>query len=138
MCVCICVCICVHVYAFAGWIEFVLRVVVSGYARAVVSVEINKSLCAAARDNLAANEVHNAWVVAADSQVFASRVLRNMCWTLPEAEGGHTVHFQAVLVDPPRCGLDDVTCSLVALYDAIVYISCNPVALLRDLQKVRG
>lgn len=38
-----------------------------------------------------------------------------------------------VLVDPPRCGLDDETRGLVQLYDHILYISCNPSALLADL-----
>ena len=34
--------------------------------------------------------------------------------------------FGAVLVDPPRAGLDATTLDLVAGYDHIVYISCNP------------
>ena len=43
-----------------------------------------------------------------------------------------------VLVDPPRCGLDDVTRQLVAYYDHILYVSCNPTALLADLAKLEG
>lgn len=45
--------------------------------------------------------------------------------------------FNMVLVDPPRSGLDATTCDLVCHYDHIVYISCNPAALSRDLDKVR-
>jgi len=44
--------------------------------------------------------------------------------------------FGAVLVDPPRCGLDDITCNLIKQYSHIIYISCNPVALMRDLVKI--
>jgi tRNA/tmRNA/rRNA uracil-C5-methylase (TrmA/RlmC/RlmD family) len=45
--------------------------------------------------------------------------------------------FGAVLVDPPRCGLDSLTLSLVANYDHIIYISCCPESLMRDLTQVR-
>ena len=41
--------------------------------------------------------------------------------------------FGAVIVDPPRAGLDAVTCKLVSRYAKIAYISCNPEALERDL-----
>lgn len=45
--------------------------------------------------------------------------------------------FGAVLVDPPRCGLDKLTLSLVAGYAHILYISCSPESLMRDLNAVR-
>ena len=41
-----------------------------------------------------------------------------------------------VLVDPPRCGLDAETRQLVSLYDHILYVSCNPSALLTDLEAI--
>ena len=44
--------------------------------------------------------------------------------------------FGGVLVDPPRCGLDAVTLELVSNYADIVYVSCNPSALARDLSHV--
>lgn len=47
-----------------------------------------------------------------------------------------TVVFDMVLVDPPRCGLDEQTRAMIKLYDYIVYISCNPVALRDDLESV--
>ena len=45
--------------------------------------------------------------------------------------------ISTVLVDPPRAGLDAQTCQLLARFDKIVYISCNPETLARDL-KVLG
>ena len=45
----------------------------------------------------------------------------------------YTYNFGAVLVDPPRCGLDTLTLSLIASYDHIIYISCCPESLMRDL-----
>jgi hypothetical protein len=38
-----------------------------------------------------------------------------------------------VLVDPPRAGLDAATCELLCRFDKIVYISCNPETLARDV-----
>eukprot|EP00466_Bigelowiella_natans_P017026 jgi/Bigna1/147014/aug1.126_g21722 len=57
------------------------------------------------------------------------------------------LHFSAVLVDPPRAGLDEFTRKLslrlclkieknVATYPAILYISCNPEALKRDMKEL--
>ena len=43
--------------------------------------------------------------------------------------------FETILVDPPRSGLDDKTRKLVASFDTILYISCEPLgSLKRDMQ----
>ena len=47
-----------------------------------------------------------------------------------------TYQFSAVLVDPPRCGLTPSVCDLLRRYDHIIYISCNPTALMRDLAMI--
>jgi tRNA (uracil-5-)-methyltransferase len=39
-----------------------------------------------------------------------------------------------VLVDPPRAGLDENTCKLISQFEKIVYISCNPETLARDVK----
>ncbi|HIE44686.1 MAG TPA: hypothetical protein EYP87_00590, partial [Flavobacteriaceae bacterium] len=39
-----------------------------------------------------------------------------------------------VLVDPPRAGLDIGTIELIANIKHIIYISCNPETLARDLE----
>ena len=45
-------------------------------------------------------------------------------------------NFSTVLVDPPRAGLDGKTRALVAGFRDIIYISCNPEALRRDLEEL--
>ena len=42
--------------------------------------------------------------------------------------------FDSIFVDPPRAGLDDLTRKLVTDYNHIIYISCNPETLHRDLE----
>ena len=41
--------------------------------------------------------------------------------------------FSTVFVDPPRAGLDEATIRLVRRFDHIIYVSCNPETLARDL-----
>ena len=41
--------------------------------------------------------------------------------------------FDTVVVDPPRTGLDARTREVIARYRHIIYISCSPEALRRDL-----
>ena len=39
-------------------------------------------------------------------------------------------------MDPPRAGLDHDTCMLISIFDKIIYISCNPETLARDVTKL--
>jgi tRNA/tmRNA/rRNA uracil-C5-methylase (TrmA/RlmC/RlmD family) len=51
-----------------------------------------------------------------------------------EREEEDEYNFGVVLVDPPRVGLDRHTRKLVSQYEHILYISCGPHSLLRDLE----
>ena len=43
-------------------------------------------------------------------------------------------NFSSIFVDPPRAGLDELTRELVKGFETIIYISCNPETLHRDLE----
>ena len=45
-------------------------------------------------------------------------------------------NFSTIFVDPPRAGLDDTTRELVKEFEQIIYISCNPETLHRDLEEL--
>jgi len=51
-----------------------------------------------------------------------------------EGEDEDMYDFRVVLVDPPRAGLDRHTRKLVSQYEHVLYISCGPSSLLRDLR----
>ena len=96
--------------------------------RAVTAVEIEPRLCAAARENFAANGVTNASVEATPAETFSA------------ARGGDDEkqsqpNDDFILVDPPRAGLDPTTVSLVRRYRTIVYIACDSRSLVRDLRE---
>ena len=66
----------------------------------------------------------------------ANSILRRKIYHDPH-KPQEELRFSTVLVDPPRAGLDTTTLELVGRYETIIYISCNPVALVRDLQTLQ-
>ena len=105
-----------------------------GYCRQILAVELNASLCKIAEQNLVLNGISNVKILNCDSQRFAQMILKRRVYVDPL--NGNKYSFEAVLVDPPRCGLDPTTCALIAAYPYIIYISCGMDALMRDLRKV--
>ena len=77
----------------------------SAFARRVVAVELNKMLCIAANENLAANDIKNVLIIPCDSEIFAKRILKNKSYI--KEDTGETYNFKIVLVDPPRYGFVD-------------------------------
>jgi len=39
-----------------------------------------------------------------------------------------------IFVDPPRAGMDEASCDFASRFEHILYISCNPETLMRDLE----
>ena len=44
--------------------------------------------------------------------------------------------LHTLLVDPPRAGLDQTSRALAATFARVVYVSCNPETLARDLAQL--
>jgi 23S rRNA (uracil1939-C5)-methyltransferase len=96
------------------------------YAGKVVGVELNADAIENARENAANNAIENASFFVGDvGEVMASEAFR--------AEVGEKVEL--VVVDPPRAGLFPAAIDQIsALAPArLVYVSCNPKSLARDL-----
>lgn len=130
--------------------------------RRVVGVEINRRLVAVVRENLALNgieEGREAVIIQIPAEKFHPgrlpayrRLQRRQQQQQAQQEGRERQEgeaeeeqeeqeqdeapfdFGCVLVDPPRAGLDRYTRRLVSRYDHILYISCGPGSLLRDLK----
>jgi 23S rRNA (uracil1939-C5)-methyltransferase len=99
-----------------------LSLVLAGRVRSVLGIEIVPEAVAAAERNARANGVANAVFRAGDVRRFLA---------------GAGEEPDAVVVNPPRDGLHpDVVSGLVALAPSrIVYVSCNPSTLARDLAR---
>ncbi|MGN0401573.1 MAG: 23S rRNA (uracil(1939)-C(5))-methyltransferase RlmD [Acetatifactor sp.] len=97
-------------------------------AAKVISVELNPDAVKDAVVNARRNQVTNIEFYQNDAGKFLSEM----------AEQG--VHADVVLLDPPRSGSTEEFLSSVAKVGAerIVYVSCNPDTLVRDLKYLRG
>ncbi|UYG05223.1 tRNA (uridine(54)-C5)-methyltransferase TrmA [Halomonas sp. LR3S48] len=104
--------------------------------RRVLATEISRTSVASAQQNLAANGIGNAVVGRMSAEEFSA--------ALKGEKGGRRVtemalaayDFSTVLVDPPRAGLDEESCRQLSDYSRIVYISCNPDTLERNLESL--
>ena len=94
------------------------------HAKEVVGVEINEDAVKDANVNLRFNKIQNARYIKDDAGKFMEK----------EAAAKH--HYDVVFMDPPRAGSDErFMNSVVKLKpDRVVYISCNPVTLARDVK----
>lgn len=100
-----------------------IGLIASSYVKQVMAVELNKNAVRDAIYNAKNNGIKNVRFYAADAGMF----MRNLA-----AEGEKV---DVVMMDPPRAGSDKAFLeSIVKLRpEKVVYISCNPVTLARDL-----
>lgn len=101
----------------------------------VLATEISKASVELALRTFKANKVDNIKVVRLSSEEFSEAFEGNRVFSRLEENGIKFADydFSTVLVDPPRAGLDAATCVLLCRFDKIVYISCNPETLARDV-----
>ena len=101
----------------------------------VLATEVAKSSMNAARHNRELNGVENLELVRLSAEEVCQALagerefkrLRELHKPLRD------FHFSTVFVDPPRAGLDPLTEQLVTSFDQILYVSCNPVTLIKNL-----
>lgn len=101
-----------------------IGMVASKQAKEVIGIELNKDAVRDARINARENRITNISFYENDAGVFMESM----------AAQGETA--DVVFMDPPRAGSDEKFLSSVVTLDPkrIVYISCNPETLARDLK----
>jgi len=106
----------------------------SHYFDKVLATEISKRSIHAALENCALNDINNITFarLASEEMTEALNGVREFS-RLKEIDLG-AYNFSTVLVDPPRAGLDAGTIELISGIENIIYISCNPETLARDLE----
>ncbi|MGW8312931.1 MAG: class I SAM-dependent RNA methyltransferase [Desulfuromonadales bacterium] len=86
----------------------------------VVGVEDYAPSIASARENAAINEIHNVEFHAVDATRFMQRA--------------HPEEFDLVVLDPPRTGCRQTVQELLRIKPrSVLYVSCDPATLVRDL-----
>jgi tRNA (uracil-5-)-methyltransferase len=105
--------------------------------RRVLGTEIASSSVRTAQKNISINQIQNVVIARLSSEEFALALAGKMddsrrvqALTLSDYS------FSTILVDPPRAGLDPASLEQCASYDHIIYISCQPSTLKRDLDQL--
>lgn len=101
----------------------------SKYAKQVYGIEIVKEAVEAANENAKINNVNNVEFIAGDVEEALDNLIHK-----------EKVIPDIVMVDPPRKGLDNKSIeNLLSIKPKrLVYISCNPATLVRDLAKLEA
>lgn len=117
--------------AYCGLGNFTLPL--SHYFDKVLATEISKRSIHAALQNCELNNVHNIAFARLASEEMTEALQGKREFTRLKGIDLKSYHFSTVLVDPPRAGLDEGTIGLISSIEHIIYISCNPETLARDL-----
>lgn len=105
--------------AYAGIATF--GIVVSDISKSVVSVESNKDSIKKAKEVIKANNITNVEVYSQDTTKYLKSIKKN---------------FDITILDPPRkgCTKESLDETLKHTKKEIIYVSCNPATLARDLK----
>ncbi|WP_321778221.1 tRNA (uridine(54)-C5)-methyltransferase TrmA [Sulfurimonas sp.] len=100
----------------------------------VLATEISKSSINAAKENMLLNDVKNIEFVRMSVEDFVGALDGVREYHRMKDIDINSYNIDTIFVDPPRSGMDEVSCSFASRYDNILYISCNPESLLTDLE----
>lgn len=112
----------------------------SSIFRKVLATEISKASVTLAQRCFAANGIENIHVLRLSSEEFTAWYEGKSQFERIRQAGVQLkdFHLTTAFVDPPRAGMDLGTCELLKKFSKIVYISCNPVTLARDVEILKA
>lgn len=102
--------------------------------RKVLATEISKTSINSAKQSCIFSEISNIEFLRMSSEDFTSALNAEREFFRLKGVNLGDYNFSTIFIDPPRVGVDQKTLNLVARFDKIIYISCNPIALKRDLE----
>jgi len=100
----------------------------------VLATEISKSSINAAKENMLLNSVENIEFVRMSVEEFVGALDGVREFRRMKDIDIKAYNINSIFVDPPRSGMDEASCNFSARYEHILYISCNPETLVRDLE----
>ena len=105
-----------------------IGITASEKAKQIVGVELNRDAVRDAIANAKLNGLKNCWFTAGDAGEYMERMVQD----------GHRP--DVVFLDPPRAGSDErfLRSLTTAAPDRVVYVSCDPETLARDLRMLTG
>ena len=102
----------------------------------VLATEISKTSINSALKNCKLNDIKNIDFIRMSAEEFVEALEEKREFRRLKDIDLKSYSFNSIFVDPPRAGLDDTTRALAKKFDTIIYISCNPETLHRDLEEL--
>lgn len=104
--------------------------------RKVLATEVSKRSIMSAKENAAANQTENIAFVRLSAEELTEALQQKRSFKRLEGVDLASYRFSHLFVDPPRAGLDADTRAFATRFENLIYISCNPLTLQRDLQQL--
>lgn len=106
-----------------------ISIFMSKYAKYVYGVEIVEEAIKDAKENAKLNNIENVKFIAGDTEIVLDKLISN-----------DKIIPDIIMVDPPRKGLDNKSIENILFVKPkkLIYISCNPATLIRDLAKLEN
>lgn len=106
----------------------------AGLFRKVLVTEISRTSIRALTHNLEVNGIDNVYHARMSAEELSQALAGVRRFQRLRHVPLEALELTTMLVDPPRSGVDATTLSLMGRMERLVYISCNPVTLARDLE----
>ncbi|WP_345977748.1 tRNA (uridine(54)-C5)-methyltransferase TrmA [Sulfurimonas sp. HSL3-7] len=100
----------------------------------VLATEISKSSINAAKTNMALNGEEKIEFVRMSAEEFVQALDGVREFRRMKEIDLSSYELRTIFVDPPRAGMDEASCDFASRFEHILYISCNPESLKRDLE----
>ncbi len=100
----------------------------------VLATEISKSSINAAKENMKLNDTHNIEFIRMSAEEFTEALDGVREFRRMKDVDINEYHLKTLFVDPPRAGLDEKARDFCRRFEHLIYISCNPETLQRDLE----
>jgi tRNA (uracil-5-)-methyltransferase len=101
----------------------------------VLATEVSKASIKAAKENCKLNNINNIFFARLNASESAQALRKQRSFNRLKNINLDSFDFSTILVDPPRAGLDSDSLNLAKDFKNVIYISCNPLTLARDLKE---
>lgn len=101
--------------------------------RKVLATEISKSSIKSALKNCELNNIEHIKFLRMSAEELTSALRKDREFKRLKDIDLEAYTFSHVFVDPPRSGMDEKSLAFISQFETIIYISCNPITLKRDL-----
>ena len=102
----------------------------------VLATEISKTSIKSALKNCELNNINTISFIRMSAEEFVQGLQEVRTFNRLKDVNLKDYDFDTIFMDPPRSGLDDTTRALAKDFENIIYISCNPETLHRDLKEL--